>query len=210
MTYHRCMASETDTSSGTDPLVVRSLPRPDRYGAVRRQGLPTDTTSSTRSPRQRVSPAWTCSTTSRSKEDLALQRPVRTGRADRRPLRRAPGRRGPVDIAGAAFQVLEEIDTTRRAPARDDHAAVRQRVPARRARREAGSLARPVRTADRAATTNSERCTLQARAIAAAAITCLQVANEEWVRLGGQVDLFDLYDEACADDPPSHHNQIRR
>lgn len=42
----------------------------------------------------------------------------------------------------------------------------------------------------------SDRRTLQARAIAAAAITCLQAANEEWVRLGGQVDLFDLYDTA--------------
>jgi hypothetical protein len=24
----------------------------------------------------------------------------------------------------------------------------------------------------------------------------MQAANEEWVRLGGQVDLFDLYDAA--------------
>jgi hypothetical protein len=43
---------------------------------------------------------------------------------------------------------------------------------------------------------DSDRRTLQARAIAAAAIICLQAANEEWVRLGGQVDLFDLYDTA--------------
>ena len=43
---------------------------------------------------------------------------------------------------------------------------------------------------------NSDRRVLEARAIAAAAITCLQAANEEWVRLGGQVDLFDLYDTA--------------
>jgi hypothetical protein len=39
-------------------------------------------------------------------------------------------------------------------------------------------------------------CPLQARAIAAAPITCLQAANEEWVRLGGQADLLDLYDAA--------------
>jgi len=43
---------------------------------------------------------------------------------------------------------------------------------------------------------DSDRRTLHARAIAAASITCLQAANEEWVRLGGQVDLFDLYDTA--------------
>jgi adenine C2-methylase RlmN of 23S rRNA A2503 and tRNA A37 len=43
---------------------------------------------------------------------------------------------------------------------------------------------------------DSDRRTLQARAIAAAAIICLQAANEEWVRLGGQTDMFDLYDTA--------------
>ena len=43
---------------------------------------------------------------------------------------------------------------------------------------------------------DSGRRTLQARAIAAAAIVCLQTANEEWVRLGGQADMFDLYDTA--------------
>jgi hypothetical protein len=43
---------------------------------------------------------------------------------------------------------------------------------------------------------DSERRTLQARAIAATAITCLQAATEEWMRLGGRVDQFDLYDEA--------------
>ena len=43
---------------------------------------------------------------------------------------------------------------------------------------------------------DSDRRTLQARAIAAAAITCLQAATEEWMRLGGRVDQFDLYDTA--------------
>jgi len=37
---------------------------------------------------------------------------------------------------------------------------------------------------------------LEARAIAAAAITCLQAAHEEWVRLGGKAEIFDLYDTA--------------
>ncbi|MBT2500121.1 TetR family transcriptional regulator [Agromyces sp. ISL-38] len=43
---------------------------------------------------------------------------------------------------------------------------------------------------------DSDRRTLEARAIAAAAITCLQAASEEWVRIGGQGDLLDLYDTA--------------
>lgn len=38
--------------------------------------------------------------------------------------------------------------------------------------------------------------TLEARAIAAAAITCLQTANEEWARLRGKGDVFELYDKA--------------
>ncbi|MET9683249.1 acyl-CoA-like ligand-binding transcription factor [Streptomyces coeruleorubidus] len=43
---------------------------------------------------------------------------------------------------------------------------------------------------------DSDHRALQARAIAATAITCLQAANQEWVRLGGRADLFDLYDTA--------------
>ena len=43
---------------------------------------------------------------------------------------------------------------------------------------------------------DSDHRILEARAIAAAAITCLQAAIEEWVRLGGQAEIFDLYDTA--------------
>jgi hypothetical protein len=43
---------------------------------------------------------------------------------------------------------------------------------------------------------DSDRRTLQARAVAAAAIICLQAGDEEWVRLGGEVDMFDHYDTA--------------
>ncbi|MEV7605785.1 TetR family transcriptional regulator [Paenarthrobacter sp. NPDC089322] len=42
----------------------------------------------------------------------------------------------------------------------------------------------------------SDHRAFEARAVAATAITCLQVAFREWVRLGGQVDVFDLYDRA--------------
>ncbi|WP_328430728.1 hypothetical protein [Streptomyces sp. NBC_00443] len=43
---------------------------------------------------------------------------------------------------------------------------------------------------------DSDYRALQARAIAAAAVTCLQAANQEWARLGGRADLFDLHDTA--------------
>jgi len=43
---------------------------------------------------------------------------------------------------------------------------------------------------------HSNHRTLEARAIAATAITCLQAANVEWARLRGRADLFDLYDAA--------------
>ncbi|MFC7362213.1 hypothetical protein [Nocardioides astragali] len=37
---------------------------------------------------------------------------------------------------------------------------------------------------------------LEARAIAAAGITCMQAATEEWVRLRGRADIAELYDIA--------------
>ena len=42
----------------------------------------------------------------------------------------------------------------------------------------------------------SEARSFQARAIVATAITCLQAANEEWLRRQGSTPLFDLYDTA--------------
>ncbi|MBT2555965.1 TetR family transcriptional regulator [Arthrobacter sp. ISL-5] len=44
----------------------------------------------------------------------------------------------------------------------------------------------------------SESRGFQARAIVGAAITCLQAATEEWLRLRGSTPLFDLYDTAVA------------
>lgn len=41
-----------------------------------------------------------------------------------------------------------------------------------------------------------EARSFQARAIVATAITCLQAATEEWLRLRGSTPLFDLYDTA--------------
>ena len=42
----------------------------------------------------------------------------------------------------------------------------------------------------------SKQRVFEARAIAAAAITCMQTAIEEWVRLRGRADLAELYDTA--------------
>lgn len=42
----------------------------------------------------------------------------------------------------------------------------------------------------------SDRPVFDARAIAGAAISCLQAATEEWVRLGGRIELLCLYDDA--------------
>ncbi|MBT2597526.1 TetR family transcriptional regulator [Arthrobacter sp. ISL-72] len=44
----------------------------------------------------------------------------------------------------------------------------------------------------------SESRGFEARAIVGAAITCLQAATEEWLRLRGSMALFDLYDTAVA------------
>jgi AcrR family transcriptional regulator len=43
---------------------------------------------------------------------------------------------------------------------------------------------------------DSSHRSLEARAIAGAAITCLQAANEEWARMRGEPDLLELYDTA--------------
>jgi hypothetical protein len=41
---------------------------------------------------------------------------------------------------------------------------------------------------------DSDHRALEARAIAAMALTCLRAANHEWARLGGRVYVFNLYD----------------
>jgi hypothetical protein len=42
----------------------------------------------------------------------------------------------------------------------------------------------------------SKQRVLEARAIAATGITCMQTAIEEWVRLRGSADLAELYETA--------------
>ena len=95
-----------------------------------------------------------------------------------------------------AFRVLEEIETT--AERRLEMVALLFGSEALRA----GHAEKQARWQELLAPQIEQRLprsdhrSLEARAIAAAAITCLQAATEEWSRLGGRVDLFDLYDAA--------------
>jgi AcrR family transcriptional regulator len=132
----------------------------------------------------------------RSKEDLALSSLAEQGDLIAARLAERPAGEDPWAALRAAFQVLEEIDMTPEArlefitllfgndSLRAGHAEKQARwqelfVPLIEPRLPDG-----------------DRRTLHARAIAATAIICLQVANEEWVRLGGQADMLDLYDTA--------------
>lgn len=132
----------------------------------------------------------------RSKEDLAL-----SGLSEQGELIAARFAERPADedvwaSLRAAFQVLEEIEMT--AGRRLEMITLLFGNEALRA----GHAEKQGRWQDLLAPLieprlpDSDHRALQARAIAAAAITCLQAANEEWARLGGQVDLFDLYDAA--------------
>ena len=131
-----------------------------------------------------------------SKEDLALCGLSEQGEAIAARLAERPSKEDIWTSLRAAFQVLEEIEIT----------------PERRLEMitllfgndslRAGHAEKQARWQDLFAPLieprlpDSDHRTMQARAIAAAAITCLQVANEEWVRRRGRVDLFELYDAA--------------
>ena len=132
----------------------------------------------------------------RSKEDLALSGLSEQGESIAARLAERPAKEDVWTSLRAAFQVLEEIEIT----------------PERRLEMisllfgneslRAGHAEKQARWQDLFAPLieprlpDSDHRGMQARAIASAAITCLQAANEEWVRLGGKVDLFELYDAA--------------
>ncbi|ANS70655.1 transcriptional regulator [Streptomyces lincolnensis] len=132
----------------------------------------------------------------RSKEDLALNGLAEQGELIAARLAERPADEDPWTSLRAAFQALEEIDVT--AERRLEIITLlfgNESLRAGHAEKQArwqelfAPLIEP-RLPD------SDHRTLEARAIAAAAITCLQTAIEEWMRLGGQVDQFDLYDAA--------------
>ncbi|MFI5897045.1 TetR family transcriptional regulator [Actinoplanes sp. NPDC051513] len=132
----------------------------------------------------------------RNKEDLALSGLDEQGELIAARFAQRPADEGAWASLRAAFQVLDEIQMT--AQRRLELVTFLFSNDSLRA----GHAEKQARWQDLLAPLieprlpDSDRRTLQARAIAAAAITCLQTANEEWVRLGGQVDLFDLYDTA--------------
>jgi len=132
----------------------------------------------------------------RNKEDLALSGLDEQGELIAARLAERPADEDAWVSLRAAFQVLEEIEMT--AERRLEMVTFLFGSDSLRA----GHTEKQARWQDLFAPLieprlpASDRRTLEARAIAAAAITCLQAANEEWARLGGQTDLFDLYDTA--------------
>lgn len=132
----------------------------------------------------------------RNKEDLALSGLDEQGELIAARLAERPADEDAWTALRAAFQVLEEIDIT--AEGRLEFITLLFGNDSLRA----GHTEKQARWQDLFAPhieprlPDSDRRTLQARAIAAAAIVCMQAANEEWVRLGGKADMFDLYDTA--------------
>ncbi|MER7404995.1 helix-turn-helix domain-containing protein [Streptomyces sp. NPDC000070] len=132
----------------------------------------------------------------RSKEDLALNGLSEQGELIAARLAERPADEDPWTSLRAAFRVLEEIETT--AERRLELVTLLFGNESLRA----GHAEKQARWQDLFAPLieprlpDSDHRALQARAIAAAAITCLQAATEEWMRLGGQADQFDLYDAA--------------
>ncbi|MFF9773193.1 TetR family transcriptional regulator [Streptomyces sp. NPDC013978] len=132
----------------------------------------------------------------RNKEDLALSGLDEQGELIAARLAERPADEDAWTALRAAFQVLEEIDIP--AEGRLEFITLLFGNDSLRA----GHTEKQARWQDLFAPhieprlPDSDRRTLQARAIAAAAIVCLQAANEEWVREGGQADMFDLYDTA--------------
>ncbi|MFF1301583.1 TetR family transcriptional regulator [Streptomyces sp. NPDC058307] len=131
-----------------------------------------------------------------SKEDLALGGLSEQGELIAERFAQRPADEDCWVSLRAAFQVVEEIETTAEhrlelVTLLFDNESLRAGHAEKQARWQ--DLLTPLiepRLPD------SDHRTLRARAIAAAAITCLQAANEEWARLGGRADLFDLYDTA--------------
>ena len=132
----------------------------------------------------------------RNKEDLALSGLDEQGEVIAARFAERPADEDAWASLRAAFQVLEEIEMTAERRLEmvmllfgNDSLRAGHAEKQARWQKLLAPLIEP-RLPD------SEHRALEARAIAAAAITCLQAANEEWARLDGQIDLFDLYDTA--------------
>jgi AcrR family transcriptional regulator len=132
----------------------------------------------------------------RNKEDLALSGLSEQGELIAGRFAERPTDEDVWDSLRAAFHVLQEIEMS----AQDqlefmtllfDNDSLRAGHAEKSARwqDELAPLIEPRLPA-------SKQRVLEARAIAAAGITCMQTAVEEWVRLRGRADLTELYDTA--------------
>jgi AcrR family transcriptional regulator len=131
-----------------------------------------------------------------SKEDLALSGLSEQGDLIAARFAERPATEDVWESLRAAFQVLEEIE----APVERRLEVITLLFGSESLR--AGHAEKQARWRDLLAPLieprlrMSEHRALEARAIAATAITCVQAAYEEWVNLAGQADLFSLYDIA--------------
>ena len=132
----------------------------------------------------------------RNKEDLALSSLSEQGELIAARFAERPAEEDVWESLRAAFQVLVEIEMSA-----EDRLEIVTLLFGNESLR-AGHAEKQARWQDLLAPLieprlpASEHRVLEARAIAAAAITCLQAANEEWARLGGQAEIFNLYDTA--------------
>jgi AcrR family transcriptional regulator len=134
----------------------------------------------------------------RNKEDLALSSLSEQGELIAARFAERPAEEDVWESLRAAFQVLEDIEIT----AERRLEIVTLLFGEGNESLRAGHAEKQARWQDlltpliEPRLPKSKHRTLEARAIAAAAITCLQAANEEWARLRGKGELFQLYDTA--------------
>lgn len=134
----------------------------------------------------------------RNKEDLALSGLSEQGELIAARLADRPADEDPWASLRAAFQVLDEVEVTR------ERRLEMVTLLFGNESLRAGHAEKQARWQDLLAPLieprlpESDHRLLEARAIAASAIICLQAANEEWARLDGQAEIFDLYDTAVS------------
>lgn len=132
----------------------------------------------------------------RNKEDLALSSLSEQGELIAARFAERPAEEDVWESLRAAFQVLVEIEMSA-----GDRLEIVTLLFGNESLR-AGHAEKQARWQDLLAPLieprlpPSEHRALEARAIAAAGITCLQAANEEWVRLQGKADVAELYETA--------------
>ena len=192
--YHKCMTASPPPLRQQTRAVVRSLIAQTAMAVFAEKGYD-ETTVEEVAAAAGVS-RRTLFNYFKSKEDLALSGLAEQGERIAARFAASPADEDIWKSLRAAFRVLEEIETT--AERRLEIVTLLFGSESLRA----GHAEKQSRWQELLAPQIEQRLplsdhrSLEARAIAAAAITCLQAATEEWSRLGGRVDLFDLYDAA--------------